>query len=95
MAWDFETDPEFKQELHWIDDFVRSAIEPVDFVIGHPCHLTDPIHQRPVVASSVRRNAASGPAISAPSSAAEGFGWVKLARIRRARCSGASRSSAR
>jgi len=41
MAWDFETDPEFQQELNWIDAFVREEVEPLDHVIEHPYDLQD------------------------------------------------------
>ena len=34
MSWDFETDPEFQEELDWIEDFVRTEIEPLDLVIA-------------------------------------------------------------
>ena len=33
MAWDFETDPEFQEELDWVDEFVRDEVEPLDLVI--------------------------------------------------------------
>lgn len=26
--WSFETDPDFQQELDWIDQFVRNEVEP-------------------------------------------------------------------
>ena len=26
MAWDFETDPEFQEQLEWIDEFVRGKL---------------------------------------------------------------------
>ncbi|MEU1693752.1 hypothetical protein ABZ590_20375, partial [Streptomyces hirsutus] len=29
----FETDPEFQQELEWVEEFVRTEVEPVDQVI--------------------------------------------------------------
>jgi len=32
MAWDFETDPEFQQQLDWMDAFVREEIEPIGLV---------------------------------------------------------------
>ena len=35
MSWDFETDPEFQAELDWVDEFVRTEVEPVDQVIHH------------------------------------------------------------
>ena len=34
MAWDFETEPEFQEQLDWIDDFVREEVEPLDLVYG-------------------------------------------------------------
>ena len=30
--WTFETDPEFQQKLDWIEHFVRSEIEPLDYL---------------------------------------------------------------
>jgi acyl-CoA dehydrogenase len=30
--WNFETDPEFQQKLDWIERFVRSEIEPLDYL---------------------------------------------------------------
>ena len=33
MSWDFETDPEFQEELDWVDAFVREEVEPLDFVV--------------------------------------------------------------
>jgi hypothetical protein len=30
VSWDFETDPEYRDELDWVDDFVRNEVEPVD-----------------------------------------------------------------
>ena len=42
MAWDFETEPEFQEQLDWVDEFVREEIEPLDFVLGNPYDLTDP-----------------------------------------------------
>ncbi|MGB5755482.1 MAG: acyl-CoA dehydrogenase family protein [Acidimicrobiales bacterium] len=43
MSWNFETDEEFQSELDWIDDFVKSEIEPLDFIIKTPYDLSDPI----------------------------------------------------
>ena len=34
MAWDFTTDPEFQEQLDWMDDFVRREIEPLDTLFG-------------------------------------------------------------
>ncbi len=32
MAWDFETDPEYQEQLDWVDDFVREEVEPLDLL---------------------------------------------------------------
>ena len=42
MAWDFETDPEFQQELDWMDAFVRNEVEPLDYVLGNPYDVQNP-----------------------------------------------------
>ena len=46
MAWDFSTEPEFQEQLDWIDEFVREECEPLDLVFSshivydrsHPVH---------------------------------------------------------
>lgn len=40
---DFDIDPSFQDELDWIDDFVRTEIEPLDFIVENPYDLADPI----------------------------------------------------
>jgi acyl-CoA dehydrogenase len=48
MAWDFSTEPEFQEKLDWIDEFVRTEIEPLDLAFSshlvydrtHPIHAT-------------------------------------------------------
>ena len=42
MAWDFETDPEYQEELDWVADFVRDEIEPLGFLIKHGYDMADP-----------------------------------------------------
>ena len=34
MAWDFETDPEFQEQLDWMNAFVREEVEPLDLLYG-------------------------------------------------------------
>ena len=34
MAWDFSTEPEFQEQLDWMDDFVRREVEPLDLLWG-------------------------------------------------------------
>src|SRR5215212_7787711 len=82
MAWDFETDPDFQEELDWIDDFVRTEIEPLDYVVPHPYDLTEPIRQRliPPLQEQVKARGLwachLGPELGGP-----GYGQVKLALI--------------
>jgi acyl-CoA dehydrogenase len=33
--WDFETDPEYQEQLDWVDQFVREEVEPLDLVFPH------------------------------------------------------------
>src|SRR6516165_1269794 len=78
--WDFETDPEFQEELDWIADFVRAEIEPLDFVIRHPYDMTDPVRQDliPPLQEKVKARGLwachLGPDLGGP-----GYGQVKLA----------------
>src|SRR3546814_12083066 len=41
MAWDFETEPAFQQELDWIGAFMREEVEPLDHVLGDPYDARD------------------------------------------------------
>ena len=34
MAWDFSTEPEFQEQLDWIDEFVREECEPLDLAFS-------------------------------------------------------------
>ena len=80
MAWDFETDPEFQEQLDWMDDFVREEIEPLDFIIASPYDLNDPIRNeiiRPLQQQVRERELWAchlGPDLGGP-----GYGQVKLA----------------
>ena len=33
MSWDFSTDPQWAQQLEWVEDFVRAECEPIDLII--------------------------------------------------------------
>ncbi len=54
MAWDFSTDPEFQEQLDWVEEFCRTEVEPLDLVFpGAPWSrnpkakaLADPLKQR-------------------------------------------------
>ena len=45
MAWDFSTDPEWAEQLAWVEDFVRSECEPIDLIIKESHDLNDPVRQ--------------------------------------------------
>ncbi len=32
VAWDFSTEPEFQEQLDWVEEFCRIEIEPLDLV---------------------------------------------------------------
>jgi acyl-CoA dehydrogenase len=91
MAWDFETDSGFQKELDWIEEFVRTEIEPLDFVIPHPPDVSDPIRQEliPPLQEQVRKRGLWGCHLG-PELGGPGYGQVKLALINeilgRARC---------
>ena len=80
MAWDFETDPEFQQELDWIDRFVREEVEPLEHVLGSPWNIHDPRFEalvRPLQREVKARNLWAchlGPELGGA-----GYGQVKLA----------------
>jgi acyl-CoA dehydrogenase len=80
MAWDFETEPEFQEELDWIDRFVREEVEPLDLVIRNPYDLSDPVRQEliPPLQETVKARGLwachLGPELGGP-----GYGQVKLA----------------
>ena len=33
MSWDFSTDPQWAQQLEWVEDFVRTECEPIDLIV--------------------------------------------------------------
>jgi len=80
MAWDFETDPDFQKELDWIDEFVRSEIEPLRYVIESAYDTRDAKRNKlikPLQDIVRKRNLWGchlGPDLGGP-----GYGQVKLA----------------
>jgi len=80
MGWEFETDPEFQEELDWVDDFVRREIEPLDFVIRSPYDLTDPLRNR-IIKPLQRQVQERGlwACHLGPELGGRGYGQVKLA----------------
>ena len=45
MSWDFATDPEWAEQLAWVEDFVRTECEPIDYVVKESHDLNDPVRQ--------------------------------------------------
>lgn len=78
--WDFATDPEFQEKLDWADDFMRTRVEPLQYVVDHPLDLADPVRQEliPPLQEEVRKQGLwachLGPELGGP-----GYGQVKLA----------------
>ena len=73
MAWDFSTEPEFQEQLDWMDAFVRDEVEPLDLLWGGT-DLPSPRRQpagrrRPAQAAGARPGPVGLPP-RAPSSAA-------------------------
>ena len=80
MSWGFEPDPEYAEKLAWVDDFVRTEVEPVDRVIDHAWNVNDPQRNaliRPlqdVVREQELWACHLGPELGGP-----GYGQLKLA----------------
>ena len=80
MAWDFETDPDFAEQLAWIDTFVREEVEPLDLILQSPFDVDNPLNRRfvrPLQAQVKDRGLWAchlGPELGGP-----GYGQVKLA----------------
>src|SRR6266536_733025 len=80
MSWGFETDPQFQAELDWVEEFVRSEVDPVDMLVEHAWDVTDPLRNKLIVplqeVVKQRRLWAChlGPELGGP-----GYGQVKLA----------------
>ena len=55
MAWEFQTDPAFQDQLDWMAGFVRDQVAPLDLVYRGPADPFDPAgpafaHIRPLQA---------------------------------------------
>lgn len=80
MAWDFSTDPEYAEQLAWVERFVREECEPLDLVIEESHDLNDPVRQAliPPLQQQVKERGLwathLGPELGGP-----GYGQVKLA----------------
>jgi len=81
MAWDFSTEPEFQEQLDWMDTFVREEVQPLDLLWGdrafHPLDpalraIVDPLKQQ------VRERGLWACHLG-PDLGGQGYGQVKLA----------------
>lgn len=80
LGWNFETDPSFTAELEWIDEFVRTEIEPLDLLIQHPLDLEDPIRRRLIPPLQQRvRDRGLWAAHLGPELGGLGYGQLRLA----------------
>src|SRR3954468_15840120 len=78
--WDFETDPEYQEQLDWGDQFVRERVEPLDFVLGNPYDKTD--EKAMAVARPLQQQVKDRKLWAAhlgPELGGQGYGQVKLA----------------
>ena len=80
MAWDFETEPAFQEELDWADAFVRERVEPLDFVLGDPYDKGD---ERAIALVRPLQDQVKARGLWAahlgPELGGQGYGQVKLA----------------
>ena len=42
MSWGFENDDEFQPALDWMDEFVRTKVEPLDMILDDPYDVQNP-----------------------------------------------------
>ena len=80
MSWGFETDPQYQADLDWVEEFVRTEIDPVDMLVDHAWDVTDPLRNKlikplqEVVKERKLWGCHLGPELGGP-----GYGQVKLA----------------
>ena len=80
MAWDFSTDPDWAEQLAWVNEFVRNECEPIDLIVKESHDLNDPVRQAliPPLQQIVKERGLwathLGPHLGGP-----GYGQVKLA----------------
>lgn len=79
MAWDFETDPDFQLQLDWINEFVRTRVEPLSEVLDSPYDVQNPRNLRLVrpLQAEVRARGLWACHLG-PELGGQGFGQVKL-----------------
>ena len=78
--WSFETDPEFQQQLDWIDYFVNKEVAPLDHLLGSQWNIHEPNFKRLVrpLQAKVRERGLWACHLG-PELGGKGYGQVKLA----------------
>jgi acyl-CoA dehydrogenase len=81
MAWDFRTDPEYQEQLDWVDTFVREEVEPLDLVFPDLQFVPLDEHRRRAIdplKEEVRRRGLWATHLG-PELGGQGYGQLKLA----------------
>ncbi|MBF6169974.1 acyl-CoA dehydrogenase family protein [Nocardia blacklockiae] len=81
MAWDFDTDPDYRARLDWADEFVREQVEPLDLVWPHQEFVPLAGARRAAIEplkQEVRRQGLWATHLS-PELGGQGYGQLKLA----------------
>lgn len=79
MSWSFETDAQFQAELDWIDEFVRTRVEPLDHILDCPYDVKNPANVRLVRPLQAEVKARGLWACHlGPELGGQGYGQVKL-----------------
>jgi acyl-CoA dehydrogenase len=81
MSWDFQTDPEFQEQLDWMDEFVRTEIEPLDLLFGDLVYqpVTEPLKTIVDRLKAEVRQRRLWACHLGPDLGGEGYGQLKLA----------------
>jgi acyl-CoA dehydrogenase len=81
MGWDFRTDPEYQEQLDWVDTFVREEVEPLDLVFPDLQFVPLDENRRKVIdplKDEVRRRGLWATHLG-PELGGQGYGQLKLA----------------
>ncbi|MDN4543638.1 acyl-CoA dehydrogenase family protein [Pseudomonas sp. C32] len=79
MSWSFETDAQFQAELDWMDEFVRTRVEPLDHILDCAYDVKNPANVRLVrpLQAEVKARGLWASHLG-PELGGQGFGQVKL-----------------
>jgi len=80
MSWDFETEASYQERLTWVEEFVRTEVEPLDYVVADPYDVRDPLRKLliPPLQSRVQDEGLWAAHLT-PELGGGGFGQLKLA----------------